>query len=156
MVHQVSAWRSASNRAIAIWFHAQFDDFEGDAAADGLLLLGHVNNAAAAFADFLPQSETAQCGRRAFRSTAWRRRGFTGGAAAGSSRKPPAFVRLKKGFNLLAQLGVMATGFGDIGGPFSRVCLLQGIGEDFLNEFVAVCLHLRSAIPNALKVNQRI
>ena len=35
--------------------HAQPDDFEGDAAAHGLLLFGHVNDAAAAFADFLQE-----------------------------------------------------------------------------------------------------
>ncbi len=35
--------------------HAQLDDLERHAAADGLLLLGHVNGAATAFADFLQQ-----------------------------------------------------------------------------------------------------
>jgi hypothetical protein len=33
--------------------HPQLDDFEGDAAADGFLLFGDVNNTTAAFADFL-------------------------------------------------------------------------------------------------------
>ena len=35
--------------------HAQLDDLERDAAADRFLLLGHVNDAAAAFADLLEQ-----------------------------------------------------------------------------------------------------
>ena len=35
--------------------HAQLDDLERDAAADGLLLFGHANDAAAAFADLLEQ-----------------------------------------------------------------------------------------------------
>ena len=35
--------------------HAQLDDLERDAAADRLLLLGHINHAAAAFADLLEQ-----------------------------------------------------------------------------------------------------
>ena len=35
--------------------HAQLDDLERDAAAHRFLLLGHVNHAAAAFADFLEQ-----------------------------------------------------------------------------------------------------
>ena len=35
--------------------HAQLDDLERDAAADRLLLLGHVDHAAAAFADLLQQ-----------------------------------------------------------------------------------------------------
>jgi hypothetical protein len=33
--------------------HAQHDDLEGDAAADGFLLSGHANDAAPAFAQFL-------------------------------------------------------------------------------------------------------
>ena len=35
--------------------HAQLDDLERDTAADRLLLLGHVHDAATAFADFLQQ-----------------------------------------------------------------------------------------------------
>ena len=35
--------------------HTQPDDFQGNTAAHGFLLLGHVDNAAAAFADFLQQ-----------------------------------------------------------------------------------------------------
>jgi hypothetical protein len=35
--------------------HAQPDDFEGDTAAHGFLLFGHVNNTAAAFADLLQE-----------------------------------------------------------------------------------------------------
>ena len=39
----------------ALGVHAQLDDLERDAAADRFLLLGHVNHAAAAFADLLEQ-----------------------------------------------------------------------------------------------------
>ena len=39
--------------------HAQLDDFERDAAAHRFLLLGHVDDAAAAFADFLKNFVTA-------------------------------------------------------------------------------------------------
>ena len=35
--------------------HPQLDDLEGDLAADGFLLLGHVNHAATAFTDLLEQ-----------------------------------------------------------------------------------------------------
>ena len=35
--------------------HAQLDDLEGDAAAHRFLLLGHIDHAAAAFADLLEQ-----------------------------------------------------------------------------------------------------
>ena len=33
--------------------HPQLDDLEGDAAADGFLLFGHVNDATSSFANFL-------------------------------------------------------------------------------------------------------
>ena len=51
-----SAWRSASNRAMT-WFgvHARLDDLQRHLAADGLDLLGHVDDAHAAFADLLQQ-----------------------------------------------------------------------------------------------------
>ena len=39
----------------ALGVHAQLDDLERDAAADRFLLLGHINHAAAAFADLLEQ-----------------------------------------------------------------------------------------------------
>ena len=39
--------------------HAQLDDLERDPAADRFLLLGHINHAAAAFANLLEQFVTA-------------------------------------------------------------------------------------------------
>ena len=39
--------------------HAQLDDFQSDAAANGLLLLGQVNDPRAAFANLLKQLVTA-------------------------------------------------------------------------------------------------
>ena len=51
-----SACRSASKRAMTCSrVHAELDDLERHAAAHRLLLLGHVNDAAAAFADFFQQ-----------------------------------------------------------------------------------------------------
>ena len=51
-----SACRSASNRATT-WrgVHARLDDLQRDLAADGLLLLGHVDDAHAPLADLLEQ-----------------------------------------------------------------------------------------------------
>ena len=46
--------------------HAQLDDLKRDVPADGLFLFGHINDAAAAFADLLQQFVIGQCGRRAF------------------------------------------------------------------------------------------
>ena len=44
--------------------HAQLDDLERHPAANRFLLLGHINHAAAAFADLLQQVCSGQCGRR--------------------------------------------------------------------------------------------
>ena len=50
------ACRSASKRAITCArVHARLDDLEGDRALDGSLLLGHVDDAHAPFADLLQQ-----------------------------------------------------------------------------------------------------
>ena len=38
-----------------VGIHARLDDLQGDPAADGLLLLGHVDDAHAPFADLLQQ-----------------------------------------------------------------------------------------------------
>jgi hypothetical protein len=53
-------------------------------------------------------------------------------------------MRQEQGFNVLAQLGIVATGLGEVSGAFSRVCLLQGIGKYLFNQFVAVCIHRRT------------
>ena len=50
------AWRSASNRAMTcLRVHARLDDLQRHLAADGLRLLGHVDDAHAPFADLLQQ-----------------------------------------------------------------------------------------------------
>ena len=50
------ACRSASNRAMTcLRVHARLDDLQGHLAADGLRLLGHVDDAHAALADLLQQ-----------------------------------------------------------------------------------------------------
>ena len=51
-----SAWRSASKRAMTERVSMpSFNHFKRDAAADGFLLLGHIDNATTAFADFLEE-----------------------------------------------------------------------------------------------------
>ncbi len=47
------------SRDDALGVHAQLDNFERHAAADGFLLLGHIDHATAAFADLLKQFVTA-------------------------------------------------------------------------------------------------
>ena len=50
------ACRSASNRATtSLRVHPRLDDLQGDFAADGFSLLGHVDHAHAAFADLLQE-----------------------------------------------------------------------------------------------------
>ena len=53
--------------------HARLDDLERDLAADGLLLLGHVDDAHAAFADLLEQLVGADTGARPFQDGLVRR-----------------------------------------------------------------------------------
>ena len=56
MIHQrqgLPLGIEAGNDTLGI--HAQLDDFQGHPAADGVFLLGHVNDAAATFADLLQQ-----------------------------------------------------------------------------------------------------
>ena len=58
-----SAWRSASKRAMTSFVSMpELDDLERDAAAHRLLLLGHVDDAAAALADLLQQLVGADSG----------------------------------------------------------------------------------------------
>ena len=125
--------------------HAQLDDFEGDAAADGLLLFGHIDHAAAAFADLLQQFVVADAVAGLFGQRRGKDDGFAGQRGGWLLKETAGlFVRLEEGFNLLAQLGIIATGLGEVGGTFSRVCLLQGIGENLFNQFVVVCIHKRT------------
>ena len=67
--------------------HAQLDDLERDATADRLFLFGHVNRAAAAFADFLQQL----VGTNAVAGLLFRgeiaRRGDAGSRRVGSGRR---------------------------------------------------------------------
>ena len=68
--------------------HAQLDDLERDPAANRFLLLGHINHAAAAFADLLEQFVAADAVAGFLGGEAERFR--SGGTAAGLSRKSPA------------------------------------------------------------------
>ena len=60
----------------ALGVHAQLDDLEGDPAQDRLLLLGHIDHAAAAFADFLQQLVTVNAAARDLRSARTLRAGI--------------------------------------------------------------------------------
>jgi hypothetical protein len=59
------------------------------------------------------------------------------------------FMRLEEGFNLLAQLGVIASGLGEVGGTSGRISFLQRVGEDLFNPLVLVCIHRRTVFNRA-------
>ena len=109
-----SACRSASKRATTcLRVHAQLDDLERDAAAHRFLLLGHVDHAAAAFADFLQQLVTANAVAGFFRD--WN--SHKGGSAKVDTRGRcyqkivSLFVGSQQCLNLLTQRSIAGTGF---------------------------------------------
>src|SRR5437867_189337 len=92
--------------------HAQFNYFEGDAAADWFLLLGHINHAASAFADLLEQfvpadTITGLFGRGNRDSYRWfqRRPGWM------LAERRSFLVRLEQTFDQSAKRGVLAASF---------------------------------------------
>ena len=110
--------------------HPQLDDLQRNPPPDGLLLFGHIDHPAAAFADLLQQLVVPDPVAGIF----GQRRGNDDGLAGQRSgwflkKTTGLFMRLEQGFNLLAKLGIIAAGLGEISGAFSRVCLFQGIGE---------------------------
>ncbi len=47
----------------------------------------------------------------------------------------------EEGFSLLAQSDAIAKGLGEVGCPFSRIRLLQRMGEVLFSPLVAACFH---------------
>ena len=93
--------------------HADFDDLERDAAFDRLSLLGHINDAEAAFAQFLQQLVFADDGARAFGHGRRRGRGHVGFVAKKPAR---SFVRVDQGFDARSKLRVFAARSLQVGG----------------------------------------
>ena len=88
--------------------HAQLDDLERDAPAHRLLLLGHIDHAAAAFADFLQQLVAAERLAHGFVGRIGEvelDRG-TGSFGLCGEQRLGLFVRGEQGFEALAQGGV--------------------------------------------------
>ena len=138
------AWRSASKRAMT-WrgVHARLDDLERDLAADRLLLLGHVDDAHAPFADLAERrygpirepgpSAIGRCGggrrRRDAPAVSGPRPRFPGRRRRAG--RPPARGR-REALDAAAELGVAGAGALEVGGALGRVRLLQGGHEDRL------------------------
>ncbi len=94
--------------------HPGFDDFERDAAADRLFLVGHVNDAAAAFANLLEQLVVAD----AFADLDGGGRdldGVGGLRGGGVEERVRAFVGLEQLLDAAAQAGFAGAGGVEVG-----------------------------------------
>ena len=141
-----SAWRSASNRAMTLLrVHAQLDDLEGDAPPDRLLLLGHVNHAAAAFADLLQQLVTADAVAGLFGDGKIEKNCPLGRRHGRLLQKSASlFVRLQQPFHALAQIAVAAARLVEIRRAFAG-WQLQRAGENGLFAIVRLAHGTRLA-----------
>ena len=96
--------------------HAQLDDLERDAAPDRLLLLGHIDHAAAAFADFLEQLVAADDRAEFFRKRLVKRRWME--LISRRAHEAAGFVmRIKQRLDASAKL-VVGTSLQQEGVPF--------------------------------------
>ena len=127
------ACRSASKRAMTWWLSMPgLMILRRDLAADRLLLLGHVDDAHAAFADLLEQLVRADD-----RAGALRDRRFTGRAARFDRwcrrllHEVAGFVdRLQQAVDLRSQVGVVAASLVQVSGSFTGRFDLQDSTED--------------------------
>ncbi len=117
--------------------HADFDDFERNAAFDRLPLLGHINDAEAAFAQFLQQLVFVDDGARAFGHGRRRERGHVGFVAKKPAR---SFVRVDQRFDARSKLRVFAARSLQVGGAGFCGSEHQRLLQDRL--FIGrVCIH---------------
>ena len=108
--------------------HAELDDLERDPAADRFLLLGHVNHAAAAFADLLKQLVSANDIARFFPGQR--------GQARSIGRRLlheifPALIGGQQQFHPLTQRGVIHARLLQIGGALLRRQPRRSVKNDF-------------------------
>ena len=113
--------------------HARLDDLEGDHAADRLFLLGHEDDAHAAFADLLQQLVGADDGAGAFGDTLVGT-GLIGLASCGGRAHSRLRGRaFKEEVHLAPQLVVGTTSLVQVGVPFLRPMALDRSQEDLLH-----------------------
>ena len=119
----------------ALGVHAELDDLQRDAAADGLLLFGHVDDTASAFADSLQQLVTSDAiaGFFAFGAgkIARMRREDFGLQDGGFQEGAQALFFAEQGFDARAELGIVRASGGEVGGALGVVGLLQGSEKEF-------------------------
>jgi hypothetical protein len=107
MIHQgqgLALGFKASDNAFGV--HAQLDDLEGHAAANGFLLFGHIDDAAAAFANLLEKLVTADAVARFF----GRDCAFGSALRQFVEKNSCLIVDPEQGFNLSAQGSIARTG----------------------------------------------
>ena len=127
MVHQrqrLTLGLEAGDDALGV--HAQLDDLERDAAADRLLLLGHIDHAAAAFADLLEQLVAADAVAGLFGGRDGQGDGWPGNRRGGRQKIGLAFMGLEQRADAPAQFGVVAAGLIQIRLPLLRRQLQGG------------------------------
>jgi hypothetical protein len=109
--------------------HAQLDDLEGHLAADGLRLLGHVDDRHAAFADLLQELVATNDGAGAFRE-----RRLVRPEARAEGRRIEKLAGLlvgqQKRFDLATQLGVIAARVIQIRSPLHPGSAVERFEED--------------------------
>jgi hypothetical protein len=108
--------------------HARLDDFEGYLATNGLILLGHIDDAHTALADLLQQLVRADA-----RAGIFRRENLVGGRPNGiwcvqyTLRR---LVRPQEGLDFGAKCRVAFAGPVEIGSALVAACHLDGLEKD--------------------------
>ncbi len=116
--------------------HAGLDDLERDLATDGLLLLGHVDDAHAALADLLEQLVGTDPRARPF-GQAVVSEGHRDRVDRPTQEAAGLLVRPEQVLDPLSQRGVADAGAFHEGRPLGRARPFQGEGEDrLLRQFV--------------------
>src|SRR5439155_11764804 len=125
-------------------FHAEFNDLEGDATADRFLLLGHIDDATASFANLLEHLVAADSIARllGYSHHARRQDEGLGGDDCGRLIEETAgvFVRLEQGFDTLTKLFIAPTRAFDKSGPLLGRGKLQR-GLEYLLFALMVVVH---------------
>ena len=116
--------------------HAQLDDLECHAAADGFLLFGDIDHATAALAEILAQFVAADTGARFLGQWYHARRDDECLGGQFGRRPVQEFSRLVMGseqrLDALAQLGIIPTSFVEVGGTLLDRQLEHGIEDGLL------------------------
>ena len=130
---------SISARACALGFeagdhvfgvHPQLDDFEGNAAANGFFLLGHINHPATAFADFLQEFVAPNVVAGLFGRRRGNDEGATGRGRRRFQERIGTLVGLEEGREPGAKCLVPRAGLVEVGFALRAFGPLAGLSEE--------------------------